>query len=202
MAYTVDWIAKTISIPVSDLTLVSGTWYRLSMVDFLIEIRRLEASPVDGLWAIEILDHTNPQIDFAGADYYGFDKIVNGYSVQFEPPATRVDLIGSNNNIADVLIVNGISVVPSNTAGGQRITAGSGVTAQDKIDIAALSATDVWSAASALGLLSDVEFIKDVEGGKWEIVGNQMVFYKADNTTEVARFSLNNASSPTVRSRI
>lgn len=76
---------------------------------------------MDGLWAEQILEHVNPQIDFAGADYFGFDKIVNGYQVQFNAPATRVDLVGSNNNIADVLISNGITVVPSNSAGGQRI---------------------------------------------------------------------------------
>jgi len=34
------------------------------------------------------------------------------------------------------------------------------------------------------------EFIKDIEGGKWEIINNQMIFYKSDNTTEVARFNL------------
>lgn len=97
------------------------------MIDFLIEVRRLESSFDEGLWADQILEHVNPQIDFAGADYYGFDKIINGYKVQFNAPATRVDLIGSNNNIADVLISNGITVVPSNTAGGQRISVGSGL---------------------------------------------------------------------------
>lgn len=40
----------------------------------------------------------------------------------------------------------------------------------------------------------DVEFLKNIEGGKWEIVENQMIFYKADNLTEVARFNLFDAS--------
>ena len=30
--------------------------------------------------------------------------------------------------------------------------------------------------------------------GKWEIVSNQMIFYKADNVTEVSRFNLFDAS--------
>jgi hypothetical protein len=48
-------------------------------------------------------------------------------------------------------------------------------------------------------LLTDaVEFNKDIEGGKWEIVNNQMIFYKEDNTTEVARFNLfDSAGNPT-----
>jgi hypothetical protein len=39
-------------------------------------------------------------------------------------------------------------------------------------------------------LQTDVTFIKDIEGGKWEITNDQMIFYKSDNTTEVARFNL------------
>ena len=45
--------------------------------------------------------------------------------------------------------------------------------------------------------LRDVEerltFLKDIEGGRWKIEDNQMIFYKSDNVTEVARFNLFNA---------
>jgi len=33
-------------------------------------------------------------------------------------------------------------------------------------------------------------FIAAIEGGRWEIISNQMIFYKEDNITEVARFNL------------
>ena len=49
------------------------------------------------------------------------------------------------------------------------------------------------SITSTLTLVSSsVDFIKDIEGGMWQIdkTNNQMIFYKSDNTTEVARFSL------------
>lgn len=36
----------------------------------------------------------------------------------------------------------------------------------------------------------DLTFLKDIEGGKWERDGVQMIFYKSDNATEVARFNL------------
>lgn len=36
----------------------------------------------------------------------------------------------------------------------------------------------------------DIDLIVNEIGGKWEIVGNQMVFYKADNVTEIMRFNL------------
>lgn len=119
MAYTVDWIAKVITIPVGDLTLISGTYYSLSMQDFHEEIRRLEWEFDDGLWAPQILEHTNTRLDFVGANYAPFDEIINGYTVEFGAGPTRVDLLGSNNNIVDVLIPSGVSVVPSNSAGLQ-----------------------------------------------------------------------------------
>tara|TARA_Y100000310_G_scaffold342477_1_gene445918 strand:+ start:805 stop:1278 length:474 start_codon:yes stop_codon:yes gene_type:complete len=35
-----------------------------------------------------------------------------------------------------------------------------------------------------------VNFINDIQGGRWKVVDDQMIFYKDDNTTEVARFNL------------
>jgi hypothetical protein len=50
---------------------------------------------------------------------------------------------------------------------------------------AALSSHEVsGSIGEAIGLLLDVE------DGRWDIVSNQMIFYKADNVTEVMRFNL------------
>jgi len=47
----------------------------------------------------------------------------------------------------------------------------------------------------------DLSFLKDIEGGRWKIVNNQMIFYKADNETEVARFNLfNKAGEPSEES--
>lgn len=140
MSYSVDWVTKVITIPTADLTLISGTRYSLSMSDFLAEVRRLEWDFTDGLWAPAILDHTNTRFGFAGANYAPFDELINGYTVQITGLAERVDLLGSNNNFIDVLVVTGVSIVPSNSAGLQIIISGSGVTPQDKIDIA----NQVW----------------------------------------------------------
>jgi len=47
----------------------------------------------------------------------------------------------------------------------------------------------------------DVTFIKDIEGGRWRIVGNQMIFFKEDGITEVARFNLfDESGTPTMDS--
>lgn len=39
-------------------------------------------------------------------------------------------------------------------------------------------------------IFSNVEFIKAIEGGRWKIENNQMIFYEDDNLTEVCRFNL------------
>ncbi len=139
MAYSVDWIAKVVSIPNTDLTLVSGSRYQLNMFEFLIEIRRLEAAFSEGLWAPQIVVHDNTRLDFAGADYAPFDDIINGYTIEFTGPVTRVDLIGSNNNLIDVLIANGVSVVPSNSAGLIVKSVGSGLSAEQDAKLSLLA---------------------------------------------------------------
>ena len=137
MAYSVNWLTKVISIPTSDLTLVSGNEYDLSMGDFLVEIRRLESSFTEGLYADQILEHTNGK-SLAGVNYAPFDEIINNYSVEFTGSATRVNLKGSNNNLVDVLIANGVSVVPSNSAGLQIVSVGSGLDAGQDAKLTAI----------------------------------------------------------------
>ena len=126
MAYTVNWVTKVITVPTTDLTLVSGTHYSLDMADCLAELRRLEWEFTDGLWAPSILDHTNTRFDFAGANYAPFDDFINGYTLGFSGAVERVDLLGSNNDLIDVLVVTGVSVVPSNSAGLQLVDASGG----------------------------------------------------------------------------
>jgi hypothetical protein len=53
-------------------------------------------------------------------------------------------------------------------------------------------------------LAVDIEFIKQIEGGRWELTGSQMIFYEDDNTTEVARFdiTLDGNDNPIERTRV
>ena len=56
---------------------------------------------------------------------------------------------------------------------------------------------------ATLAILSDTEFIKHFAGGKWEISGNDMIFYQDDNITEVMRFTIarDSQGNPTMRTR-
>jgi hypothetical protein len=60
------------------------------------------------------------------------------------------------------------------------------------------------SAADVATLTGDISFIKDIEGGRWHLTGGQMIFYKNDNTTEVARFDITNDinGNPIERTRV
>lgn len=53
-----------------------------------------------------------------------------------------------------------------------------------------------WEMLNAI--TGSVQTIKDMTEGRWEIVSNQMIFYRSDNVTEVARFDLlDSAGNPT-----
>jgi len=50
-------------------------------------------------------------------------------------------------------------------------------------------------------IASNVDTIKEIEVGKWQMVNNQLILYKADNVTEIARFALfDENNEPTMES--
>lgn len=58
------------------------------------------------------------------------------------------------------------------------------------VESPAIIADAVWAHEDALGIMSDLAFVKGIEGGRWRIVNGQMIFYADDNITELARFDL------------
>jgi len=121
MAYSVNWLTGLITIPLSDLVWSVGNTYELALSDFHKEIRRLESSFTDGLWALQILDHTSPKI-ISGVTYAAFDEVDPFYTIQFNGAPDAVILKGSNNNVLDVYDFNGVSVAPNNSAGLQDLS--------------------------------------------------------------------------------
>jgi len=128
MAYSVNWTTKVITIPLTDLTLVSGSNYTLDVEDFWIEARRLEASPGDGLWAEQIVEFVNTQT-LSGIVYSAIVKVINGYTWNTNTTNKNISLIGKNSNLLDVFIPgDGISVLANNSAGKITISEGGGST--------------------------------------------------------------------------
>jgi len=118
MSYSADWVARHITIPRDDLTQLSGDQYRLDLADFHREMRRLEWGFVDGLWAPQVIEYVLP-ISVGGTDLAPVTTIINGYTFGFEEfvEPYSVELYGANSNLADVVIVNNVSVRPKNSAG-------------------------------------------------------------------------------------
>ena len=138
MAFTVDPLTSIITIPQADLTPISGTIYELDTGAFRLALKAWEASP-EGIVFLKTHNH-NTTVTIAGVVYARGIVILDPYSIEFEDGQYTVILVNSNNNIFDVLngilVQNQVQVVPTNSAGLQVVTSGSGVTAQDKLDIA------------------------------------------------------------------
>lgn len=120
MAVTVDYSTKIISVPQSDLTLISGTLYEMDTDAFRADLMAIQDSEA-GMWADTMFRH-NTEVTVAGTTYARTIEIINGYSVQFTPNSQwTVRLAGSNNNIFDVengiLVQNQVQVIPTNSAG-------------------------------------------------------------------------------------
>jgi len=122
VAYSVDWVAKIFTIPQSDLTFVSGNNYSLSLVDVHEEIRRLEWSFTDGLWAPRIANWFET-VTLSGVSKTPSVEITNGYTFDFTGSNYNVILTDYDNNLVDVYIPsNGISILGNNSVGKQTIT--------------------------------------------------------------------------------
>lgn len=126
MAMTVDWPNKIISIPQSDLTLVSGTVYEMDTESYFRTQLMALADDEQGITYDLPFVH-NTEVTVAGVTYARFIEIINGYTVQFTPDSQwTARLTGSNNNIFDtgVLVQNQVQVIPNNSAGLQVVTTG------------------------------------------------------------------------------
>lgn len=136
MALSVNPLTWVITIPQVDLTLISGTIYSLDTDTFRLALKAWEYSE-EGI--VQLVTHVhNTEVTVAGTTFARSVEVLDPYSITFEDGQYTVILQGSNNNIFDVaagiLNQNQVQIVSTNSAG--LIVSGSGVTAQDKLDIA------------------------------------------------------------------
>lgn len=133
MAYTVNWLTKVITIPLTDLIFISGNNYSLDVDLAHDEIRRLEWEFADGLWAEHAIEYINTQL-LSGLVYSPIVKMVNGYTWFVDTTNINISMIGSNTNFLDTFMPgNGVSVLANNSA-GKIIVGASGLSpAQDAL---------------------------------------------------------------------
>lgn len=151
MTIAVNWPAGTITIERSDLTSLSGDRYELDIDDFRLALRALEDSEDGVAWPPTHWHNTSYLISgttyaravgFAPQPSIGF---AGGYSIEFEDGIYQVRLVGANTDLIDVLVVNSVSVIPTNAAGLIVVTTGSGVLPSDVTAIAAATRATILS---------------------------------------------------------
>lgn len=140
MAVSVNWPTGVITVPQSYLTLVSGSVYSLNVNTLRLALKALEDDE-DGIVWPDTTTH-NTEVSLSGVTYSRTIEFINSYTVDFEDGTYTVKCVGANHNIGDVKVVDNVSLLIGNSAGLITVTSGSGVTEQDKIDIAALVAAD------------------------------------------------------------
>jgi hypothetical protein len=129
VAISINWATKVISIPQADLTLVDTGIYELDVDEFRLDLKDLEDSE-EGI----IFDKThthNTEVTLSGVTYARFIEIINGYTITFEDGQYAVNLTGANNNIADVMNVNQVSLRSFNSAGLITVDTGTGSDSTD-----------------------------------------------------------------------
>ena len=175
MALTLDPATRLISVPQSDLTLVTGTLYSMDTDQFRKDVMDLLASE-DYIWMADAYIH-NTEVTVAGVTYARTLEFINGYSVQFTPnSAWSVRLEGSNNNIFDVengiLVQNQVQVIPTNSAG--LISAGTALSTAEQQELADIHAAHF-------------------NRRRHDTTANTITIYAADNTTPLHVFDADDA---------
>jgi len=190
MSISINWITKVISIPKTYLSHVSGDIYEMNLNTFRLALKSIEDSE-DGMSFVDTHRHFTQTI-IGGITYARLIEIINGYTVTFEDGQYLVNLVGANSNVADVTNHNQVSVRSANSAGLIIMVSGSGVTEQDKEDIA----NEVWDKEDR-GVKIDTIAVKtreihQIQRGRWELDEDtcRLIYYDALDSVPLVIFQL------------
>lgn len=156
---SINWLTKVIYIPQSYLTSLGGGVYELDLDQFRLDLKDLEDSEV-GMAFPQTHNHVTT-LTLSGVTYARSIEIINGYTVEFENGLYQVNCVGANHNIADVKVVNSVSLVIGNSAGLIQVTSGSGVLPADIVAIK----NAVWDEDKAAHITPDSygKIVSDLE---------------------------------------
>ena len=167
----IDWGNKIINIYKTDsfMTQKSSTLYEMDTNAFRLTLKDLEDDE-EGIVHDDTHRH-NAEVTVAGVTYAETIEIINGYKIKFDDGQYTVKLVGSNNNLFDVdagiLVRNQVSLVPTNSAGLIKVVSGSGVTEQDKLDIADRIWDELGADHETVGTMGKLQ--KDASSGGVDI---------------------------------
>lgn len=115
MAISINPATSVITIPQADLTPLGGSKYELNVDTFRLTLKNLEDDE-GGIWQPDTHTH-NTEVLLGGVTYARVVEILAPYTITFQDGQYSVNLVGANNNIADRLNLNQVSVRSNNSAG-------------------------------------------------------------------------------------
>jgi len=122
MAISIDWPTGVITVSPADpeMTLVDvgpPAVYSLDVDAFRLTLKSLEDDAAGIIWPTT--HNHNTAVGIGGVTLARVVELINGYTVTFDDSggAYRVNLLGANNNILDVLNFNTVQVASANSAG-------------------------------------------------------------------------------------
>jgi len=172
MAISVDWATRIITIPTSFLTHISGPVgiggvYGLDTDAFRLALKDLEDDE-EGMASPDTHQH-NTEVVLGITTFARVIEIINGYTVDFaETPFDKYTVIcsGSNHNIADVKVVDTVSLLIGNSA-GLVVVPGLSISTDDILEMPVEGSLDFE------GLL---QVLLAVAAGKSSITGSTVTF--------------------------
>lgn len=193
---TIDWMLSPRIIE------VSGSSVALTIQD-LYDTLRDKASLSLAMDDDEIIDGSGKD-DLGGGTLVGLTiKLLNAKVKFSNKSSPTVCTISGGNLIA--VDADGNSMTPIEpSANVSVVIAQSSSATMIETGVTGLTEAESTLLAVIADVQNDVEFLKKVEGGKWEISGNQMIFYDENNATEVMRFNITKdaAGNPIMRTRV
>jgi hypothetical protein len=175
---TIDALERVIHVPKAFMTMVSPTLYELDVNALRLALKSLE-DDAEGMAMPDTHRH-NTVLVLSGVAYARSVEIINGYTVEFEDGQYVVRCVGANHNLADVKVLNQVSLVIGNSAGLVEVSSGSGSgpTASEVADA-------VWGHASATSLLGKMAVAEAILRNKTvtDPVSGIMTVYDVDGVT-------------------
>jgi hypothetical protein len=113
----ITWGTKVINVYKADsfMTDLGGNVYEMDTDDFRLALKALEDDEAG--MPFPVTHRHNTEVTLGGITLARTFEIVNGYTITFEDGQYAVSLVGSNNNIADVMNLNQVSLRSFNSAG-------------------------------------------------------------------------------------
>lgn len=131
---SINRLTNVIFIPQSDLTLISGYLYELDINWFRLQLKDIEDSDV-GMIFPDTHRH-NTEVVLSGVTYARTFEILVPYTIEFQDVGTSyvVRCVGANHNLADVKVLNQVSLIIGNSSG--LIVSGSSLTSEQSQQLA------------------------------------------------------------------